>query len=76
MKNNWICKTSQVVRKSKSNWIQVVQYNISYNNQSLPTILNYFDKGNKNASSESFNAKAKAYRLQFRVMRKYRILPF
>lgn len=31
-----------------------------------PTILNYFDNRSTNASAESFNAKVKAFRSQFR----------
>ena len=34
-----------------------------------PTILNYFDNRNTNASAESFNAKIKAFRAQFRGVR-------
>lgn len=33
------------------------------------TILNYFDNRSTNASSESFNAKVKAFRAQFRGVR-------
>lgn len=33
------------------------------------TILNYFDNRSTNASAESFNAKVKAFRLQFRGVR-------
>jgi len=33
------------------------------------TILNYFDNRNTNASAESFNAKIKALRSQFRGVR-------
>lgn len=33
------------------------------------TILNYFDKRSTNASGESFNAKIKAFRSQFRGVR-------
>jgi transposase len=32
-------------------------------------ILNYFDNRSKNASAESFNAKTKAFRTQFRGIR-------
>lgn len=32
----------------------------------LETILNYFDNRSTNASAESFNAKVKAFRAQFR----------
>lgn len=34
-----------------------------------PTILNYFDNRSTNASAESFNAKLKAFRTQFRGVR-------
>lgn len=34
-----------------------------------PTILNFFDKRSTNASAESFNAKIKAFRSQFRGVR-------
>ncbi|MET3115795.1 transposase, partial [Pedobacter sp. CG_S7] len=33
------------------------------------TILNYFDSRSTNASAESFNAKIKAFRSQFRGIR-------
>ena len=33
------------------------------------TILNYFDNRSTNASAESFNAKVKAFRSQFRGVR-------
>ena len=33
------------------------------------TILNYFDNRSTNASAESFNAKVKAFRAQFRDVR-------
>ena len=33
------------------------------------TILNYFDNRSKNAAAESFNAKIKAFRSQFRGVR-------
>ncbi|MEG0807903.1 MAG: transposase, partial [Alistipes sp.] len=33
------------------------------------TILNYFDHRSTNASAESFNAKIKAFRAQFRGVR-------
>ncbi|WP_201293767.1 transposase [Tenacibaculum maritimum] len=39
---------------------------ISLNYQS---ILNYFDNRSTNASAESFNAKVKAFRTQFRGVR-------
>ncbi|MEL1254164.1 transposase [Flavobacterium sp. DGU38] len=34
------------------------------------SILNYFDNRSTNASAESFNAKVKAFRSQFRGVRK------
>jgi transposase len=40
---------------------------ITFNYQS---ILNYFDNRSSNASSESFNIKIKAYRSQYRGVRK------
>jgi transposase len=40
---------------------------ITFNYQS---ILNYFDNRSTNASAESFNAKIKAFRSQFRGIRK------
>ncbi|MBP4142530.1 transposase [Flavobacterium sp. P4023] len=48
----------------------------SFNTISIPiqnhyqTILNYFDNRSTNASAESFNAKIKAFRNQFRGVRK------
>ena len=41
---------------------------ISINNH-YQTILNYFDNRSTNASAESFNAKLKAFRSQFRGVR-------
>ncbi len=40
------------------------------------TILNYFDNRNTNASAESFNAKIKAFRAQFRGVRNVEFFPF
>ncbi|WP_262887925.1 transposase [Cyclobacterium salsum] len=37
--------------------------------QHYQTILNYFEKRSTNASAESFNAKIKAFRSQFRGVR-------
>ncbi|AWG25416.1 hypothetical protein FK004_10105 [Flavobacterium kingsejongi] len=36
----------------------------------IQSILNYFDNRSTNASAESFNAKVKAFRSQFRGVRK------
>ena len=41
-------------------------FTLSHNYQ---TILNYFDNRSTNASAESFNAKVKAFRAQFRGVR-------
>ena len=40
------------------------------------TILNYFDNRSTNASAESFNAKIKAFRTQFRGVRNINFLLF
>ncbi|TDE04458.1 transposase [Flavobacterium hiemivividum] len=40
------------------------------------TILNYFDNRSANASAESFNAKIKAFRTQFRGVRKIEFFLF
>ncbi|WP_220762118.1 transposase, partial [Flavobacterium sp. UMI-01] len=45
----------------------IVLNTIKINYQS---ILNYFDNRSTNASAESFNAKIKAFRAQFRGVRK------
>jgi transposase len=39
------------------------------------TILNYFDNRSTNASAESFNAKIKAFRSQFRGVRNIEFFP-
>ena len=41
-----------------------------------PEILNYFDNKSTNASAESFNAKLKAFRLQFRGVRDIKFFLF
>ncbi|WP_424057726.1 transposase [Pedobacter sp.] len=40
------------------------------------TILNYFDNRSTNASAESFNAKIKAFRAQFRGVRNVKFFLF
>lgn len=60
-----------------AHWYESVnQLNLSYFNSVVQTmennygtILNYFDRRSTNASAESFNAKIKAFRLQFRGVR-------
>ena len=60
-----------------AHWYESVnQLNLTYFNSVIQTmqnnygtILNYFDRRATNASAESFNAKIKAFRLQFRGVR-------
>ena len=60
-----------------AHWYKTVnQLNLKYFNSVVETmennygtILNYFDRRATNASAESFNAKIKAFRLQFRGVR-------
>lgn len=40
------------------------------------TIINYFERRLTNASAESFNAKVKAFRTQFRVVRDIKFFMF
>ena len=54
------------VEKSGFKAFKIVANSISLNYQS---ILNYFDNRSTNASAESFNAKIKAFRMQFRGVR-------
>lgn len=54
------------VEKSGFKAFNIVVNSISLNYQS---ILNYFDNRSTNASAESFNAKIKAFRMQFRGVR-------
>ncbi|MFL0111175.1 transposase, partial [Tenacibaculum maritimum] len=54
------------VEESKFKAFNIVANSINLNYQS---IRNYFDKRSTNASAESFNAKVKAFRTQFRGVR-------
>uniref|UniRef100_UPI0023018079 transposase n=1 Tax=Tenacibaculum soleae TaxID=447689 RepID=UPI0023018079 len=54
------------VEESGFKAFNIVANSISLNYQS---ILNYFDNRSTNASAESFNAKIKAFRAQFRGVR-------
>ena len=44
-------------------------FNLPQEKELSQTILNYFDNRSTNASAESFNAKIKAFRAQFRGVR-------
>ncbi|NQX86171.1 MAG: transposase [Flavobacteriaceae bacterium] len=54
------------VEESGFKAFNIIANSISLNYQS---ILNYFDNRGTNASAESFNAKVKAFRAQFRGVR-------
>ena len=54
------------VEKMKLRGFNTVLQTFKYN---CLTILNYFDNRSTNASAESFNAKVKAFRTQFRGVR-------
>ncbi len=65
----WNEKVRQAQFKSFNSIARTI--NIHYQN-----ILNYFDNRSTNASAESFNAKIKAFRAQFRVVRNIEFLLF
>ena len=58
----WYEKVERMDCKFFNSVIQTMQNNYS-------TIVNYFDNRSTNASAESFNAKVKAFRVQFRGVR-------
>lgn len=58
----WYDKVEKAGFKSFNTIARTIQHN-------YPTILNYFDNRSTNASAESFNAKIKAFRSQFRGVR-------
>ena len=59
---HWYNKIEQSGLKA----FNTIKNTITLNDQ---TILNYFDNRSTNASAESFNAKIKAFRAQFRGVR-------
>ncbi|WP_164071969.1 transposase, partial [Myroides marinus] len=58
----WYNDVQNTGLKQFSSVINTIQINYK-------TILNYFDNRSTNASAESFNAKIKAFRAQFRGVR-------
>ena len=58
----WYDKVERLKSKFFNSVIQTMQNNYA-------TIVNYFDNRSTNASAESFNAKVKAFRAQFRGVR-------
>jgi len=58
-----LAKWHEKVRQSGFKAFNTISRSIQYHYQ---TILNYFDNRSTNASAESFNAKIKAFRSQFR----------
>lgn len=60
--NRWYNKVESLGCKFFNSVIQTMQNNYG-------TIINYFDNRSTNASAESFNAKVKAFRAQFRGVR-------
>ncbi|MFQ6600614.1 transposase [Flavobacterium sp. C3NV] len=64
LKKHYICILR---RKFSFKNFNILLNSITFNYQ---LILNYFDNRSTNASAESFNAKIKAFRSQFRGMRK------
>ena len=73
--NNTKDKTSALIRVAK--WDEKVRkaefksFNTNAKTMSIhyKNILNYFDNRSTNSSAESFNAKTKAFRAQFRGVR-------
>ncbi|GGC57732.1 DDE transposase [Pedobacter quisquiliarum] len=61
-----LAKWHEAVRQSGFKSFNTISRSIQYHYQ---TILNYFDSRSTNASAESFNAKIKAFRSQFRGVR-------
>ena len=61
-----LAKWNEKVRQAKFKSFNTIAKTISIYYQN---ILNYFDNGSTNASAESFNAKVKAFRTQFRGVR-------
>ena len=61
-----LAKWHENVRQSGFKSFNTISRSIKYHYE---TILNYFDKRSTNASAESFNAKIKAFRSQFRGVR-------
>lgn len=61
-----LAKWHEAVRQSGFKSFNTISRSIQYHYQ---TILNYFDSRSTNASAESFNAKIKAFRSQFRGIR-------
>ena len=58
----WYNKVENAVFKSFNTIAKTIQHNYD-------TILNFFENRSTNASAESFNAKIKAFRSQFRGVR-------
>ncbi|WP_317162632.1 transposase [Tenacibaculum maritimum] len=75
--------TKEIAYTKLAHWFKEVEesgfkaFNIVANSISLnyQSIRNYFDNRSTNASAESFNAKVKAFRTQFRGGEKRRIFP-
>lgn len=65
----WYNKIEEAGFKSFNTIARTIQNNYE-------TILNYFDKRSTNASAESFNAKIKAFRSQFRGVRNVKFFLF
>ncbi|WP_198342139.1 transposase [Polaribacter sp. SA4-10] len=61
-----VAKWDKKVKQAKFKSFNTIARTISIHYQN---ILNYFDNRSTNASTESFNAKIKAFRAQFRGVR-------
>ncbi|MFK7900805.1 MAG: transposase, partial [Cyclobacteriaceae bacterium] len=61
------------VEKSTIKSFQTISRSIQQNYQ---TILNFFERRSTNAAAESFNAKIKAFRTQFRGVRNVKFFLF
>ena len=59
---HWYEKVQAIGSKYFNSVVHTIENNYS-------TIINYFDRRSTNASAESFNAKVKAFRSQFRGVR-------
>ena len=68
-----VAKWFKQVEDSGFKAFNIVANSISVNYKSL---LNYFDNRSTNAAAESFNAKIKAFRAQFRGVRKIEFFLF
>ncbi len=85
-----VAKNGRIVTVREAAWMRLLKWNEKIEQSGLShfntvantiknhyaTILNYFDNKSTNASAESFNAKLKAFRAQFRGVRDVKFFLF